>query len=307
MSDSTYSEIARKQLLKYPKTGNMLKMHYYESVVLKQIHMDTLFWDAIESGDEALIPILAIVDTATRYTKYYVQQAKNDRVREFLQDFIDEAESTFPDDEIATNITLYTDGAKELIVKGVISNKTITHKVSPNINKAVLAEVAIRKLRGYLRKIEARLETDYLVGDQPLKILNRESLSKFIPLLETHMNSNAKVYPEPSNEQRMSQQFNLGDPVLIVNLHKFAPRQIGTHPLKKTSYERAYYTEPFYISKVIFFQGLYKYQVRSYTNNEAVKYNFYTEQLQLINPKIAQKYITNYIAHYASINEDLSD
>lgn len=314
----SFSEIAQKQLLKYPKTGKMLTMHYYEDEILKQIHMDTLFWERI--GRIRLVPVLAIVDMATRYTKFYVQKRKNDNVKGFLTDFMKEVVEQYTPDKdkydkateedklkmipikFSNNVLLTTDGARELIVKGDIKltddmTVHVTHAVSKNMNKAVLAENAIRRFRNALRKFEAKLEMDYLVDGKRLRKINRKTLPKYIKDAEEIINKNANVKPKPDNKRRMERKYNLGDPVFIINMHKFFPFQIGANPLKKKSYERPYATEPFYVSKIIYMQGIYKYQVRSFTNNEEVKYNFYTEQIQPIDPKIAPIYIKNYVKH----------
>jgi hypothetical protein len=58
--------------------------------------------------------------------------------------------------------------------------------------------------------------------------------------------------------------------------------------------------EPFYISDIVFFNGIYKYGVTSFFDHTSDKYWSYEEEIQLINPKIVDKYINQYKIAYKS-------
>lgn len=290
-----FTKISAKQLLSYPKTGKMLTIKFYEQYVGRQIQMDTLFWKPVESQE--LIPILCIVDAATRYTRFFLQDRKNDRVSEFLKEFIKDLFIRYKKGRTKEFIHIETDGARELVPKfKEIFNRKVTHKVSPNINKAMLAEVAIRRLRKVFRDIEANLEMHYLKSGKLIKI-DRKTLPDYIKQAEEILNKTAGVRKKPKLPKiKMKQEFKLGDPVFIINMNKYFPYQLGLSNLYKTSYDRPYETTPYYISKVIEMQGIYKYQVRDYLSGESVKYNLYTEQIQHIDPRIAANYIKNWIS-----------
>jgi hypothetical protein len=101
------------------------------------------------------IPILCVVDVATRYTRFFVQERKNDSVKDFLTVFINAVKELFP--ETASEMLLITDGAPELKINDTLAGVTVHSKISKGINKAVLAEVSIRKARAILREMELKL------------------------------------------------------------------------------------------------------------------------------------------------------
>ena len=292
----SFVEAAKKTLLSYPKTKKFLKMKYWVEKPAEQIHMDTMFWKP--TGKETKeIPILVIVDAATRFTKAYAQEAKNDNVKEYLTDFLKELHKRFKILKDQKTL-LITDGARELKVE----SDRIKHIVSKNINKAVLAEIAIRWIRHYMREVEAEYEMVYLDTGK-LRRINKKNIQNILDTLLETMNKKAKLREKPSDEPRMEQEFYLGQPVLIMNLLKYYPYQTGV-PLRKSSYDRPWFTEPYYISKIINHQGLYKYGISRYaaeageTPGFEEKLHYYTEQLKPIPGDIAKKYIESYIKYH---------
>lgn len=290
MSKSSLEEIVAKQLSSYPKTRKRLRMAYYEAKPLAQIHADTMFWNVVRAKGEAQIPILVIVDVATRYTRFFLQARKNDSVRDHVKTFLTEVAERFHASDVSGKTVLVTDGAKELAIKGL---RDVRHKVSTGLNKAVLAEVAIRQARVVLREWELEIDLENLANGTEKRI-DRENLPEILAEIETKINAKARVREPREEPQESPQEFQLGDPVLALNLHKFFPFQIGV-ALRKTSYDRPWYTEPFYVSRVVLFRGLYKYWIRSYLDNQQVKYSFYPDQLQALDPTIASEYIHKYL------------
>jgi len=284
---SKVDEIIKKQLSMWSKTKKLTRMAYHESTPLKQIQMDTMFWKVVRGKGAADIPILVIVDVATRFTGYFIQNTKNDSVRDHLETFIERVKTHFP--QTADKMLLITDGAKELAVKGVPGLK---HKVSKGLNKAVLAEVKIRQARAILRDVELDMDLENLSNDRETRI-DRKNLKGIFKKIEQQVNAKAKIR-EPKDYPQTPQDFDVGDPVLALNLHKFFPFQIG-ETLRKRSYDRNWYTEPFYISKVHKFQGIYKYTLSSYIGDEPLKYTFYPDQLQHLDRRIAFQYVQNYV------------
>jgi hypothetical protein len=46
--------------------------------------------------------------------------------------------------------------------------------------------------------------------------------------------------------------------------------------------------------RIFLIKGVYKYSISSYIDGKEIKYNFYEDQLQLIDPKYAADYIHAY-------------
>jgi hypothetical protein len=100
-------------------------------------------------------------------------------------------------------------------------------------------------------------------------------------------------------------RYELGTPVFAINLFKYFPHQLGASMIKR-GYMQNYYYEPFKISRIILIRGVYKYGIASYTDNREIKYYFYEDQLQQINPQHAADYIRAYrrnAAHIADSEE----
>jgi hypothetical protein len=90
------NEIITKQIKSYPSFKKQARIGYFETVPLKQVHMDTAFWQTSGELNTQKVPILCIVDVATRFTKFYVQTRKNENIKGFLTDFITSVSETFP-------------------------------------------------------------------------------------------------------------------------------------------------------------------------------------------------------------------
>lgn len=287
----SFEDKAARTLLKKPKPVKNY-ISFYESTPGKQIQIDTFFFKKTDSKD-GLIPILTVVDVATRYTRFYLQKAKNDpHASVLVKQFIDELELKFP---TTKDITVVSDDAKELVVKGKHGEYNITHKLATSFNKAVLAENAIRLARLYLRKIEARFEMLILKDESQFNKykINESNLQMILDKIANKINLKAKIRKQPKEHQE-EQAYILGDPVFLINLDKYFPYQTK-NILQKKSYHRPWFSEPYYISKIINVQGIYKYKIRSYKGDEDVKYYYYTNQLQPIPPDIAHEYITKWI------------
>jgi hypothetical protein len=70
--------------------------------------------------------------------------------------FINAVKELFP--ETASEMLLITDGAPELKINDTLVGVTVHSKISKGINKAVLAEVSIRKARAILRETGTQAE-----------------------------------------------------------------------------------------------------------------------------------------------------
>lgn len=284
-------EIITKQLKSYPKFKKQARISYYESVPLKQVHIDTMFWQTSGKLKAPKVPILVIVDVATRFTKYYVQKQKNETVRGFLEDFVNTVTDKFPTE--TESMLVITDGAKELRLKTTIGSIKVVSKISKGVNKAVIAEVAIRKARAILRDYELRLNLNNLEKGTTYKI-DGTNLREIFTLIEENVNSKAKIRDPKPPVPYTAPPFQIGDPVFALNYYKYFP-----HALKATMVKRGYmqnwYFEPFHISKVFLIQGVYKYSLKSYADDTEIKYNFYEDQLQRIDPRFVSDYIRLYV------------
>jgi hypothetical protein len=107
------NRLIAKQLKSYPQLDKAARIAYYEPTPGNQVHTDTMFWkESGLTGNANPIPILVIVDVATRFTKVYVQKTKNDNVLAHFKDFKKALKKRFP--RTASGTVLVTDGAKEL-------------------------------------------------------------------------------------------------------------------------------------------------------------------------------------------------
>ncbi len=294
------NRLIAKQLKSYPQLDKALRIAYYEPTPGNQVHMDTMFWkESGLTGNANPIPILVIVDVATRFTKVYVQKTKNDNVLAHYRDFKKALKKRFP--RTASGTVLVTDGAKEL-AKPFENEPGVYHKLSTGINKAVLAEAKIRQIRQILRSVELDLNMTNLSKDKELRI-DREGLEKIASLVEEKINENAYQRLRPKPKSKPPPDLELGTPVFSINLHKFFPHQMQD-VLRKKSYEGNWYNEPFYVSKKVKFNGIAKYEITAYSDLEPIKYYFYADMLQRIDPKVSAKYIRKYLEYFQKRDED---
>lgn len=283
--------IISNQLKSFPNHEKGLRIAYYSPTPGKEIHMDTGFWQPSGEPNQNLVPILIIVDVATRFTKIFVQTRKNENIEAHFKTFIKELKRRFPK-QVSKKHLLITDGARELS-KPFKESKTVIHKVSTGINKAVLAETKIRQMRAILRDVEAKLNVNNIANNRHItidaKILNNISSS-----IEAKINKNAAIRPRPTPPKNVPPVLRLGTPVFAINLHKHFPFQTKD-VLRKKSYDQNWYYEHFFISRIITFNGISKYEITAYDDLIPVKYYFYYDMLQPIDPSVSAEYITKYL------------
>lgn len=293
------NEIIAKQLKAYPNFKKQARIGYFEYIPLKQVHMDTAFWQTSGELNNPKIPILCIVDVATRFTKFYVQTRKNENIKGFLADFITTVRETFP--TVADNMLLITDGAKELKVDAEVSDVTVRTKVSRGINKAVLGEVGIRKARAILREMELKLNLKNIETGSSWKI-EKSNLTAILTLVQDRINLKAKIRKPKPPAPYSPPKFSLGDPVFALNFYKYFPHQMGSSMVKR-GYMQNWYYEPFKISKIFLINGVYKFALSSYVDDAEIKYYFYQDQLQPIDPN----YVSDYIRLFRKNAADIVD
>lgn len=291
--------IISNQLKSFPTLEKGLRISYYSPTPGKEIHMDTGFWQPSGEPNQNLVPILIIVDVCTRFTKIFIQTRKNENVESHYNTFLKALKARFPK-QVAKKQLLVTDGAKELS-KPFKNSSTVTHKVSTGINKAVLAESKIRQLRAILRDVELRLNVNNIAKDRHVTI-NAKTLHKISSSLEAKINKNAAIRPRPKVPGNIPEELKLGTPVFAINLYKYFPYQTKD-VLRKKSYDQNWYYEPFYISKIITFNGISKYEISGYNDMVPVKYYFYSDMLKPIDPKVSAEYIRKYL-HFHKSRED---
>lgn len=292
-------DIIRKQLLSYPKFKKHARIGYFEEIPLKQVHIDTMFWQTAGELDvdvdqkSTLIPILCVVDVATRYTKYYPQKKKSDDIKSHLESFIKEMKQLYPD-KTSSNMILVTDGAPEFkaLKSFKLSGVNIKSHLSTGINKAVLAEVSIRKARVILREIEVLANVTNVLKNTNTRI-EQSNIHEVFEMIEKQINAKAKIRKRKVVKVRQT-PIPIGTPVFALNFYKFYPHQMKSN-LQKQSYMTNYYYEPFEVVSYYGINGIYKYTLASYERTRPkLKYTFYEDQLQPINPDSAAEYIKMY-------------
>ena len=291
--------IIANQLRSFPNLEKGLRIGYYSPTPGKQIHMDTGFWQPSGVTNQALVPILIIVDVATRFTKIFVQTKKNENIAGNFNAFIKALKARFPK-QVSQKHLLITDGAKELSAP-FKNSKTVTHKVSTGINKAVLAESKIRQLRQILRDVELKLNLNNINEDRHISITDKVLL-KITDSLEAKINKTAAIRPKPKIPKDLPEELKLGTPVFAINLTKFFPYQ-SKDILRKKSYDQNWYYEPYYISKIVSFNGIAKYELSTYSDMKTIKYYFYHDMLKPIDPRVSAEYITKYLKFHRNREE----
>jgi hypothetical protein len=124
--------------------------------------------------------------------------------------------------------------------------------------------------------------------------------SRVLDLVQTRVNEKAKIRMPKPPVPFQRPRYELGTPVFAINLYKYYPNQLGASMVKR-GYMQNFYYEPFKISRIILIRGVYKYSISSYTDNREIKYYFYEDQLQRINPQHAADYIRAYRRNAAHI------
>lgn len=284
------NQIISKQLKSYPNFKKQARIGYYESVPLKQVHMDTMFWQSTGGLNQKKVPILCIVDVATRFTMFFIQTKKSDTIKKFVGQFIDTVKKKFKN--TSNKMLLITDGASELKVSANLSNVQVESKISRGINKAVIAEVGIRKARAILREYELKINLRNLEEGLNDRI-DPTNIVEVFQLVQDEINTKAKIRKPKPPVPYSPPNFNLGDAVFALNFFKYYPYQMKSNMVKR-GYMQNWYYEPFYISKVFLINGVYKFSISSYVDNKEIKYNFYEDQLQKIDPQYASDYIKIY-------------
>lgn len=286
------NEIIEKQLNAVPNLKRLKRVAYYEPRAGNQVHMDTMFWNESGVKDVKLIPILVIVDIATRFTKYYIQENKNEKVLEHYEDFKKELTKRFP--EANPKTTLITDAANELALP-FKKHPDVKRKVSTGMNKAVMAETKIGQIRRKLRAIELDLNVANINDDTEVRI-TREMLELILPDLTDDINIKAKQQPKPKVAEELP-KLRVTTPVFLINLHKFFPYQMKD-VLRKKSYDLNWYMEPFRISDVRTINGVTQYELTDYVEAKVIKYWVYRDQLQPIDTSTCVEYIKNWYKYH---------
>lgn len=266
---------------------------YYEKIPLSQVHIDTMFFELTKK--KQLIPIFIIVDVATRYTQAYIQSKKNENILDHINDFVSQVrkrwKSSAKDDK---DILIMSDGAKEF---NVIKKSDYRHKVSVSINKAAIAEAAIKRIRSKFRHMETDNFLDAIMNRNNEKVIDLEFLKTELPKIITILNKTAKIRPPPKIEEIIPPKFELGTLVFAKSKEKYDADKLGLK-LTKMSYKLNYDPEPLIINRVITFNNKHKYEVMSLNNHESLKYYYYEEELQEIPDKVALDYIENYNSYW---------
>jgi hypothetical protein len=107
---------------------------------------------------------------------------------------------------------LVTDGGPEFKnIKGTINDIVVTPHLSTGINKAVLAEVSIRKARAILRKVETLLNIDNIINNSK-NMINESNMSFIFDQIQETIHKKAGIrQPKPIESYKPS-KFKLGDP-----------------------------------------------------------------------------------------------
>ena len=290
-------QVISQQLNSYPNFKKQARIGYFSSLPLEQVHIDTMFWQVHNAPDRPKIPILCIVDVATRFTQYFVQTKKSENIKGFLGEFIDAVKTKWP--ITSPEMVLVTDGAPEFKNLGGLNNGVqIKLHLSKGINKAVLAEVAIRKARAILRTMETMMNVNNLQHGINQKI-DESNIKKIFLIIQTRVNLKAKLREPKPPVPYTPPKYSLGDAVFALNFYKFYPHQLKSN-MTKASYKLNYYYEPFKVVRSYLINGVYKYTLASFVDGKELKYYFYDDQLQ----KIDNRYVSEYIIAYRKNSQE---
>ena len=281
-------EVISKQLNSYPNFKKQARIGYFSDLPLEQVHMDTMFWQIADAPGRPKIPILCIVDVATRFTHYRVQTKKSDNIKGYLADFIADIKTKW--NKTSDKMVLVTDAAPEFKnLGGTNNNVQVKVHLSKGINKAVIAEVAIRKARAILRTMETMMNLNNLQHGINQKI-DETNINKIFMAIQNQVNLKAKLREPKPPVPYTPPKYSLGDPVFALNFYKFYPHQLKSN-MTKSSYKMNYYYEPFKVIRSYLINGVYKYTLASFVDGKEIKYYFYDDQLQ----KIDNRYVSDYI------------
>lgn len=276
-------DIIAKQLAK-KTTSKINTISYYESVPLAQIQIDTFFYH-----NELLYyphPFLMIVDIATKYINIVPQKRKNENIEKHLDSFCQQVQEKYKTAvKRSKDITIISDGAKEFNVL----KKKYNHKVSVSIHKAAVAESYIALTKRLVRKIYTKYYVKNIFQGK-VDTIKPEQLVEIMEQIQVQINQKAKIKKRKALEQQPS-KFEVGDAVFIKSNVKFYEQLRG---FKKKSYIENFVEEPFYISDIIYFNGIYKYEATSFFDHSVDIHYHYEEELQLIDPTIVEEYIKKY-------------
>ena len=284
-------EVITKQLNSYPNFKKQARIGFFSNLPLEQVHIDTMFWQISDAPGHPKIPILCVVDVGTRFTMYFVQTKKSENIKGFLGEFIDAVKTKWI--KSSDNMLLVTDGAPEFKNLGGLNNGVqIKVHISKGINKAVLAEVAIRKARAILRTMETMMNVNN-IKHGILQKIDETNITKIFLLIQTRVNLKAKLREPKPPVLYTPPKYSLGDAVFALNFYKFYPHQMKSN-MTKSSYKLNYYYEPFKVVRSYLIRGVYKYTLASYADGKELKYYFYDDQLQ----KIDNRHVSEYIIAY---------
>jgi hypothetical protein len=185
---------------------------------------------------------------------------------------------------------LITDGAKELHITDSIEGVNVHSKISTGINKAVLAEVSIRKARAILREFELLININNVNENRTDRI--KTNIKQIFKLVEDKINLKAKIKSAPDTVLATPEpKLNIGAPVFALNFSKYFPYQMGSS-LDKVGYMQNWYYEPFKVVRSALVNGAYKHALAPFTDLDTeLKYHFYEDQVQPVDPRFVADYI----------------
>lgn len=293
-------EAITKQLLSTPNLLKNTHFSYYASKPLEQIHLDTMFFQPsgeliVEENKKSFIPVLVIADVCSRYIKAYVQPKKSELIKEHIKDFIKTLQEKYPR-QTASHVLAITDGAREFAFKDFHDGMVIiTHKVSTGINKAVMAEISIKQIRHYLRRVELKINLNNLQHKTNERI-DRENLQDILDIILKTVNTKAYLHTvRPKKED--TPLLPIGTPVFLINLEKYFPMQTKSN-LRKKSYDYNWYMEPYLVTEVFGIDNVRKYKLVSAVGLHYIQGSYYYDELQPINPQYCDAYIESYIDRF---------
>lgn len=209
-----WTKIALEHLNKPYKPNLKKRTSYYESKPLRQIQIDTAFFTL--PNEKGIIPVLVIVDDATKYVRYYKQARKNESIARHLKSFMKEVRSKFKNSAKETIIITY--GVRELVMKNI---PNVKHYVSTSKNGV---ESAIARARRVFHKMENEAD------------VTKTNFQKMLDNISKTVNKNVK--------------YEIDTPVFAIDMNKFYPDQTG-YDIKKKNYLQNWLLEPFGFQKDI--------------------------------------------------------